>query len=355
MKKISHSLFNFINDFRNSSRLKRKQQLAILKEWRLLADIQTLPDICRTKKEGQTDPNIESFWIEFESQVRRVEDFKVLSKYFDERIADILISAIGKSAITDALDICIESFDKSSGNVTRDIHMRMIKVVIYLLFAGSVCIVHLSSFENVLETLEIYELQAASQMGYYISRFVVQYGLYFVGVYIAFIAVIEISFKLWVSEERTMLSHSNYLYKIYRYKSIGFIVNQISLYRKTGVVLHDILPKLTTTSCNYTSSLLSKASKLSKKGITPYEALCQVSLFDAEETKLIRDTLSNSNDKEHLCLNALISTYEYKYDTAIQKTSRIYSTVCWVMTGVIFVIPFIGERFAQFSLAASQF
>lgn len=332
--------------------LNDQQQLDVLNDWLLLANVQALTDITKRMKDDHPDELVGQFWSMFDQEVRLVKEHKSLEIYLGKNIANIITTAINKDTVSEGLAIAIEAKQKGSGGIVLALHKKIAMQIGYLAVTMALSKVFLLKFEFVFERVRLFELPPFVQFGYYVTNFSYHYGYIVLLVYFLSQVAIQLSFSKWSSSTREQFSHTNFMYKAYRYGELAKIFKMIQMYRKVNVVIHDIFPLIGNTANDYMKPYFRDVLLRTGRGESPYDALCSVGLLDNSEIKLIKDTLAMRNDDELKILDRLGATYQYKYERLVIRYGKVYQTVAWLLLAFVFAVPIAADAMAQMAMMA---
>ncbi len=331
-----------------STRLSARQQKKLLMEWLLLSDVKPFIDICRTKIDDSTDGPVKRFWQDVYRETNQGNRPLCLLKYFDKRTAQILLSGFDTNSISDALTLVIENTNKGI-SVVWAIHKPALLPIIYVFLACLLAPANANGYDDALQRWPMTEWPLMGVIGYRLNEFIIDYAILVVIGYVAACLFIDHALKSWVSPYRDELDKRFWLFKAYRYGVAAEVFGQISMLRKTGMTIHNVVSTLHSNSTGYISDKLACTERLIHNQRTPYAALCEVGFLDRSDNKIVLDTMDAASDKEFTITKYVISTYAYQQMILTDRLGKIMMGVFFAIAAAILLLTYGGQNTVQMS------
>ncbi|MCG9576717.1 hypothetical protein L1D14_10750 [Vibrio tubiashii] len=331
-----------------STRLPKRKQIDLLREWILLTDVAPLLDICSLKLCDQRDKAFKAFWSDIYQEVNMGKKPTSLFRYLDKQAANVILAGIESDTTKKALKIALEGYDQGS-NLVLELHKRAVAPYIYIGIAAALCTINQQGYDDTLTRISFYQFPVVAQWGYVLNEFILEFGVYVLAIFLMLNALLVLALNNWVDPKRLKAAHTVFFFKVYRYHFASEFFKQILMLRSSNLPIHDVLPAIREASSKYGVAICKAVEKKTKTGVSPYSAICEVGLLDESDIKLVKDTIAHSSDSEDQVLQSMVETYELKYERSLKVGGIVLIASAYVVLASIFILTFGGQYMAQFS------
>lgn len=332
------------------SKFTKEKQQRMLHDWLLLERTNKLNtvDICKLFIDGEVDPVILKVWEDIYSDLDAGMEPVSIHKWFPDEIAAMLLSAFSKGKKAEVINLCLDTYTKSS-NLFVSI---LIKTKISLLYASLLilsCFFYNEKFSGRMETFPIDKWEDISVLGYKTTEFVINYYLVVIFVIVGLYAWIN-----YLLPNKTGIARANYamkypIFKEYRYDSVGNMLKTLSILRQANTRLIDAIEILKSTATPYMNELLNLIADRADRGDGLSAALCIDGLLDPQDKLIIQELLKRAPGEDIQLFDSISERYYLKKERGIKKISYGLNFFAWVVMGYLLITVPIGEMMIGFA------